>query len=199
MKKLVLFFVLLCMVGVACIAGCTQQGSSTPEPIDETPLPTETVQEGVVNMTENETGTESEVSDSLINEMVRAGDYSTFLDYVYLAEVNEYLSGPGPYTVFAPVDRSVSEYIPLDKENEIRTYAEVSLRPLVRGHIVEGEYTSEDFTTPTNLTTLAGTSLRVADVNGNVTVNGITLAAPDLRAGNGVVHGIDGVILPSDF
>lgn len=205
MKKLVLFFVLLSITGGAFIAGCTQpQPSSTPGPGEETPLPTETLptetlEEGGINASESETGEGLEGSDSLINEMVRAGDYGTFLDYVYLAEVNEYLSGSGPYTVFAPVDRSVSEYIPLDKENEIRTYADISLAPLVRGHIVDGEYTSEEFTTPMNLTTLAGTSIEVAVVGDNVTVNGIPMTVPDLKASNGVIHGIDGVILPSDF
>ncbi|MBP2146809.1 putative surface protein with fasciclin (FAS1) repeats [Methanofollis sp. W23] len=200
MKKLVLFFVLLSVVGGAFTAGCTQQqASSPPEPGEETPLPTETLQDEGITLSENETGEGLEGSDSLINEMVRAGDYSTFLDYVYLAKVNEDLSGSGPYTVFAPVDRSVSDYIPLDKENELRTYAEISLEPLVRGHIVEGEYTSEDFITPTNLTTLAGTSIEVVVVNDNLTVDGIPLTAPDLLASNGVVHGIDGVILPSGF
>ncbi|WP_265580287.1 fasciclin domain-containing protein [Methanofollis aquaemaris] len=199
MKKLILLYVLLCVVGVAFIAGCTQQAPSTPTP---TPLPVETTAEetpaAVIGM-ENETGTSAEVADTLVNEMIKAGSYRTFLDFVYLTEVNEDLSGPGPYTIFVPLDEGVEEYIPRDKETEMRAYPEIDLRPLVLGHIVEGTYTPADFAAPTNLTTLAGTSIEVATVGGNVTVNGIRVATSEIEAGNGVVYGINGVLLPPNF
>ncbi|WP_220680726.1 fasciclin domain-containing protein [Methanofollis formosanus] len=205
MKKLILFCVLLCVAGVTCMAGCTQPAPSTPTPTP-TPTPVETtVEETPAGVTgnetgmENETGTGAEVADTVINEMIKAGNYVAFLDYVYLTGVNEDLSGPGPYTVFAPLDEGVEEYISQDKETEMRAYPEVDLRPLVLGHIVEGTYTSADLTTPTNLTTLAGTTIEVATVDGAVTVNGIKVVTADLEAGNGVIHGIEGVILPSDF
>lgn len=201
MKKLILFCVLLCVAGVTCMAGCTQPApsTSTPTPVETTAEETPAGFTGNETGMENESGSEGAITDTLINEMIRAGTYATYLDFVYLTGVNENLSGPGPYTVFVPLDEVVEEYIPQDKETEMRSYPEVDMRPLVLGHIVEGTYTSADLATPTNLTTLAGTTIEVATVDGTVTVNGIKVVTADLEADNGVIHGIEGVILPLNF
>ena len=45
-------------------------------------------------------------------------------------------------------------------------------------------------------TLLPGTTVNITVVNGSVKINDATVIAPDVMASNGIVHVIDGVLLP---
>ncbi len=66
-------------------------------------------------------------------------------------------------------------------------------------HIVVGEYTSAYFSENASgtLTTYSGEEIAFEVVDGTVVLNGaVSVVLADLDASNGVVHIIDGVLLP---
>lgn len=99
------------------------------------------------------------------------------------------LKSGGPYTVFAPSDTAViSNLNNLPKDIS-------SLRSILQYHVVQGNYTSNDLVGKTNLKTIRGDDLFIDLSKGNgVTMNGVKISEPDIRASNGIVHVIDGVL-----
>lgn len=117
------------------------------------------------------------------------GAFATFIAGIEGAGISEELADGGPYTIFAPTDAALAaSTLPADAEAQAA---------FALGMVVPGIFTTDVLTESQELATLAGTTLdvQVAD-DGSVTVNGFSIAAPDGTAYNGVVHRIEGVILP---
>ena len=60
-----------------------------------------------------------------------------------------------------------------------------------------GSYTESALQNATTLVTLAGSNLTVNATGGEIRVDNATIIIPDLVAKNGVIQGIDRVLLPS--
>ena len=118
--------------------------------------------------------------------VARANGLNAFVAAVDTAGMTETLSGPGPYTVFAPTDRAFAGH---------RPQTETEARALVSDLVVPGTFTT-DFLggVDVNYTTLANRPVTV-DGTGGLRFGGIPVTRADLVADNGVVHVIDA--LPS--
>jgi uncharacterized surface protein with fasciclin (FAS1) repeats len=133
-------------------------------------------------------GTRVAAGGDTVLEVARSHRLNRFLQTVGKAGLTETLSGPGPFTVFAPTDRAfAAARLPGDPD---------ALRAVIAYHVVPGTFTS-DFLggVDVNYTTLNGTSLNV-DGTAGLQVNGANVVTADLVAGNGVVHVIDRVLAP---
>ncbi|MDZ7717225.1 MAG: fasciclin domain-containing protein [Balneolaceae bacterium] len=143
------------------------------------------------NVTSNEP--EPEPEETLADVLTNDDSYSTLVSLVpdnLLSDLqNEEL------TVFAPTNAAF-EAIPSDVLNSL-TEDQVEL--IITYHLVAGTTLSGDIPSQTDVETVQGELLLLQSNNG-VFVNGDTeVVAPDLTADNGVVHGIDQVLLPSDI
>jgi len=113
------------------------------------------------------------------------------------------LNGEGSFTVFAPTDDAFAaalETLGLTAD-ELLANREL-LSSVLSYHVVEGVLTSADLTDGQELTTLNGGTLTVGVADGVVTVtdaqgNTYTVVTADVTASNGVVHVIDGVLMPA--
>lgn len=130
-----------------------------------------------------------------IGDIARANpeQFSTLLAAAEAAGFGAALDGAGPITVFAPTNDAFSS-VDAATLGIIVDDADL-LSPTIAHHVVEGAYTSAELAELGEVTTLAGETL-VIDANGTVTVGGVTVAALDVTADNGVIHVIDGVLLP---
>ena len=63
-------------------------------------------------------------------------------------------------------------------------------------HVVPGRVLAKDVMGLTAATTVQGQSLAI-DTSDGVTVGGGAVVTPDVMADNGVIHVIDGVLLPA--
>lgn len=63
-------------------------------------------------------------------------------------------------------------------------------------HVVPGVFRAEDLRDGMVLDTVNGETLLVSVKNGVVTENGINVSVADVDASNGVIHLIDGVLIP---
>ena len=101
----------------------------------------------------------------------------------------------GEVTLFAPTDAAF-DALPADVIANIRANPEL-LRQVLDHHTVDGRLASSDLIDGA-LVTRGGGSVDVVVQPDLLTVGGATVTAPDLTAGNGIVHVIDMVLVPSD-
>lgn len=154
-----------------------------------------------------------EVPDSTLAEQMEAADDSGYGAFAELLEQGEpalleRLRQPGPYTVFAPSDSALETY--LDSNGLTREALlddEDRLNRLLAHHILPGRVSGgtvtalipqlredDDFL----LLALDGSSVQL-DVTAEdaiVADDGITMTEADQYARNGVLHRIDGVLVP---
>ncbi len=122
------------------------------------------------------------------------GRFATLVAGLQAANLAGLLDGPYPLTLFAPSDDVVAE-VPADAL--ARLFADLpALTALLRYHLVAGHYSKADLRGIARLTTLEGSGLWV-DANGpSVRVGDALIIDPDVRAGHGLIHAIDRVLLP---
>jgi uncharacterized surface protein with fasciclin (FAS1) repeats len=119
---------------------------------------------------------------------------STLVTAVTAADLGATLSGPGPYTVFAPTNDAFAALPAGVLDNLLLPCNKDALTSILTYHVVSGEVGSADIT-PGDVATVEGSTVALATDNG-VTVNEATVTIPDVAASNGVVHVIDGVLVP---
>lgn len=131
----------------------------------------------------------------LIEAAGEAG-FSTLLKALEAGALTEFLGGDGPFTLLAPTDEAFAALAP-DLLNRLLADEE-RLNNLLRYHVLQGRYTASDLTGLDTVTTLEGSDLQVETDDG-VRLDEATVVQPDLAADNGVIHGLDQVMLPEKY
>ncbi len=122
--------------------------------------------------------------------------FSTFARAVEAAGLAETLASGGPYTVFAPTDAAFAQLPAGTLDTLLQPENREQLRSLLLGHVVEGQANAEFLTGQHGqLSSLAGTPVAL-DGRDGVRVGNVSVVQADIAASNGVIHAIDGVILP---
>ena len=118
---------------------------------------------------------------------------STLVSALTAADLVGTLSGPGPFTVFAPVN-SAFENVPADVLQRLLASGNVDiLSRVLRYHVVPGRIRAADLTEGQTVTTVEGNTLRVT-LAGGARVNNARITTTDIETGNGIVHLIDAVM-----
>jgi len=125
------------------------------------------------------------------------GRFTTLLAAVEAAGLVETLSGEGPFTVFAPTNDAFAaslEALGLTAE-EVLADTDL-LTSILTYHVVPGRYFFRDLTSGPLLTTVQGEDAQLDLTDGAFTIAGVNISDVDNLASNGIVHVIDGVLLP---
>lgn len=136
---------------------------------------------------------------TIVDVAVAAGDFTTLVAAVQAAGLVETLSGPGPFTVFAPTDEAFAaalESLGLTAE-ELLADTE-TLTSILTYHVIAGEVPSSQVVTMDgqSVATVNGAEVTITVDGDTVMVNDATVTAVDVEASNGVIHVIDSVLLP---
>ena len=132
-------------------------------------------------------------SNSIMKLAEGTSDLSTLVDLVVQAGFSGTLSEAGPYTVFAPTNAAFLDSlfgggtsISADQLSSILSY-----------HILKGIYADTDLRDGRILTTLKGEKLTFKGTKENGEfVNDKRIIIPNILANNGIIHIIDGVLIP---
>lgn len=123
-----------------------------------------------------------------------AGNFSTLIAAVTQAGLVETLSGPGPFTVFAPTDEAFAK-VPKTTLDSLLADKE-QLTKVLTYHVVSGKVMAADVVSLTSATTVEGSDVQIKVDGGKVMVDNANVVQTDIEASNGVIHVIDSVILP---
>ncbi len=132
----------------------------------------------------------------VVETAVAAGSYKMFAKAVADAGLTETLKGPGPFTVLAPSDDAFAK-LPKDKLDALMK-DKAALRNVLLYHVIAGKLTAADFAklNGKGRKTVEGSDARVMMMGTTVMIGSGNITQADIMAKNGIVHGIDTVLLP---
>ncbi|MBC7767984.1 MAG: fasciclin domain-containing protein [Phycisphaerales bacterium] len=107
------------------------------------------------------------------------------------------LEGPGPFTVFAPIDAAFSRFSPVELDKFLRRDPEL-LHVVLGYHVAAGRVESARFADKRIRAVMQAGGDVVINGRSGLRVNTARVIKPDLGAGNGVVHGIDALLWPAE-
>lgn len=133
----------------------------------------------------------------IVDTAVAAGSFKTLVSLVQKAELVQTLKGKGPFTVFAPTDAAFAK-VPKATLDSLGKNTD-ALRGVLTYHVVAGNVMAKDVVklNGKKAKTVNGAEVKVTVRNGQVFLNDkIRVIRTDISATNGVIHVIDGVLLP---
>jgi transforming growth factor-beta-induced protein len=136
------------------------------------------------------------VENSIVDRAIADEELSILVNLVVQAELAEILSSSGPYTVLAPSNDAFRELLAspsIDPSN-----VDINLiKGLLTFHVIDGIYSADEIVDGLELATLQGDAVVFAVDGDVVTVNGSLVTDVDILANNGIIHKIDGVLIPN--
>jgi len=144
----------------------------------------------------------------IIDNAVNSKDHTTLVAAIKAAELVETLKSDGPFTVFAPTNKAFDKLPAGTVDGLLKPESKETLTKVLTYHVVSGKMDSKaiaasikagngkaTFNTVSGNTLTAsmeGSKLKLTDENGGKSY--VTVA--DVYQSNGVIHVVDGVLLP---
>ena len=152
---------------------------------------------------------EKKAEANIVQTAMSTGMHNTLVAAVKAAGLVETLSGPGPFTVFAPTDAAFGKLPAGTVETLVKPENKGTLTTILTYHAVPGKVTAGDLVKLINanggkatIKTVQGGTLTamldgdkvvITDAKGGKT----TVVKADVMTSNGVVHVTDGVFMPA--
>lgn len=147
-------------------------------------------------------------SKNIVENAVNSKDHTTLVAAVKAAGLVETLQSAGPFTVFAPTDAAFGLLPAGTVETLVKPENKDMLTGILTYHVVPGRVSSQDLAKwvkngngTYEMTTVQGGKLWVVSKDGKLWLKdekggmaGISVA--DVNQSNGVIHVVDGVLLP---
>jgi uncharacterized surface protein with fasciclin (FAS1) repeats len=155
---------------------------------------------------------------NIVETAIDAGSFTTLVSAVKAAGLVDTLSGPGPFTLFAPNNDAFAE-LPAGTVDELLKDKD-RLTAVLTYHVVPGKYMAADVMKMTTAKTVQGATLTIATktaiveedvvvieddvaveedeiaVFDELTVDDAIVIQADIECTNGVIHVIDSVLAP---
>lgn len=147
-------------------------------------------------------------SRNIVQNAMNSRDHTTLVAAVQAAGLVDTLSGPGPFTVFAPTNAAFNKLPAGTVDTLVMPANRPTLTRILTYHVVPGRLTAADLAQRIRagngramLTTVQGATLTVTQVGGNVVVTDAaggasTVTIADVMQSNGVIHVVDTVLMP---
>ena len=131
------------------------------------------------------------IVDTAIAVNADSGQFSTLIAALKAADLVSVLDGNRQFTVFAPTDAAFAA-LGLDASNIGTAFDKATLTNILLYHVTTGRKDSGDVLSSDSLRMLNG---QRADIEG-ATIDGAPIIAVDISTSNGIIHVVDGVLLP---
>ncbi len=136
-------------------------------------------------------------ADGVLAAAAADGRFTKFLAAVKAAGLTDKLQGDGPFTVFAPTDEAFAKLPAGTLDDLMAPAGKARLAGLLANHVIPGKLLAGKMKTM-KAANVNGQDLAITVNDGQVTVDGAKVVGKELDAGNGVVHAIDTVLVPSE-
>ena len=144
----------------------------------------------------------------VVDIAVGSADHSTLVAAIKAADLVTTLKSAGPFTVFAPTNAAFDKLPAGTVESLLKPENKAQLAKILTYHVVSGNLDAAAVIAAikkgkgkVELTTVSAGKLTASMDNGKVKLtdesgNSAYVTATDLKGSNGVIHVIDGVLLP---
>lgn len=145
---------------------------------------------------------------TVVDVAVGSADHTTLVAAVKAAGLVETLQSAGPFTVFAPVNAAFAKLPAGTVDYLLKAENKATLTKVLTYHVIAGKFDAAtvvkaitDAKGSLALKTVSGGTVTASLKNGKVILTDekggtATVVATDLKAGNGIIHVIDSVVLP---
>ncbi len=133
---------------------------------------------------------------NLLQTAAANASYKTFGKAVEAAGMTDTLSGIGPFTVFAPTDAAFNRLPGGKLDGLLKPEHKEELATLLKGHVINGRKSAADIGLWKSVKTFNGQSSPIVMTDGSPSIDGANVTEPDMSSSNGMLHGIDKVLLP---
>lgn len=145
---------------------------------------------------------------TIVENASQSADHTTLVAAVKAADLVETLSGPGPFTVFAPTNAAFAKLPAGTVDGLLKPEAKADLAKVLTYHVVPGTMTAAELMSAieagggkAELTTVQGGKLTATASEGTITLTDAkggtsTVTQADVMQSNGVVHVVDTVLMP---
>lgn len=146
---------------------------------------------------------------TIVENAVNSADHTTLVAAVKAAGLVETLSGPGPFTVFAPTNEAFAKLPAGTVETLLKPENKEMLTKILTCHVVAANAMAADIEKMVaddggkhTVKTVGGCEFTAMAKDGKVMIedgqgNVATVTIADVKQSNGVIHVIDTVLLPA--
>ena len=134
---------------------------------------------------------------TIVDLAVATPDLSTLVTALKAGSLVATLSGPGPFTVFAPTNEAFAALPAGEVASLLKPDNKAKLDDILTYHVVSGAVRASELKDGERLKTVEGKYLTVRVDGSTVLINSAKVTIGDVTASNGVVHIIDGVLMAS--
>lgn len=175
------------MILTVGLFACNSAGDTTNTGSTEQPATTAGGQEAVED---------NESAKDVVKVAVSSKDHTTLVAALKQAELVTSLSNAGPFTVFAPTNAAFDK-VPKETLDALMTdEKKEDLQNILQYHVTVSAMKAESFTNGQVLGMVNGDNINVSIKDGKVWLNNSAMIVASVPATNGMVHVIDGVLLP---
>ena len=145
---------------------------------------------------------------TIVANAANSKDHTTLVAAVKAAGLVDTLSGPGPFTVFAPTDAAFAKLPAGTVDTLVKPENKATLTGILTYHVVAGTMTSKQIAAAikagggtATLTTVQGEPLTATMTAGKLVLTDAkcgmsTVTIKDVMQSNGVIHVVDTVLMP---
>ena len=147
---------------------------------------------------------------NIIQNASQSADHTTLVAAVKAAGLVDTLSGPGPFTVFAPTNAAFAKLPDGTVATLLKPENKATLTKILTYHVVSGRVTATKLAAmikagggKATLTTVEGEPLTASLSGGSVMLTDAkggmsTVTQADVMQSNGVIHVVDTVLMPAN-
>ncbi len=175
------------MILIVVFFACNNAGDTTNTTSAEQPATTAGGQEAVQD---------NESAKDVVKVAVSSKDHTTLVAALKQAELVTSLSNASPFTVFAPTNAAFYK-VPKETLDALMTdEKKEDLQNILQYHVTVAAMKAESFTEGQVLGMVNGNNVTINIKDGKVWLNNSAMIVASVQASNGIVHVIDGVLLP---
>ena len=138
----------------------------------------------------------AQTSNNLLQTLQKDGSFSKVVSLFQATHRDTSLIVAGPFTVIVPTNDAFNK---LSATAQYMVTSDRSIQNgLTRNAMISGKYTLDQLVSQGYARTLDGRRLPVTRASdGTVTIGGAKVVKPNIEARNGIIQGVDAIIIPS--
>ena len=134
---------------------------------------------------------------NVVQVALSSKEHTTLVTAIKAGELVDALSNAGPFTVFAPTNEAFNKLPVGIVEGLLKPESKETLVDILQYHVAVGVYKAEALKDGQIIGQVNGDNINITKKEGAYYVNGTAKIIVSIPASNGIIHVIDGVLLPS--
>ena len=139
---------------------------------------------------------DDESAKDVVKVAVGSKDHTTLVAALKQAALVTSLSNAGPFTVFAPTNAAFDKLPAGTVDGLMKDDKKADLQNILQYHVTTSSLKADFLTDGMTLGMVNGDNISISVKDGKVIINGTATIVASIQASNGMIHVIDGVLLP---